>query len=151
MASHVQVILKQSVEHLGKAGEVVRVKPGFARNYLLPRGMALVATGSNLKQVEHERRIALATAEKQRKQAEGSAALVEGLVVEIRMQAGEGDKLFGSVTARDIADALHSKGVDIDRKKLEVPDSIKSLGEYEITAKFGAEVNAKFKVRVLPL
>ncbi len=151
MASHVQVILKQSVEHLGKAGEVVRVKPGFARNYLLPRGMALVATGSNLKQVEHERRIALAPAEKTRKQAEGSAALIEGLVVEIRMQAGEGDKLFGSVTARDIADALHSKGVDIDRKKLEVPDSIKSLGEYEVTAKFGAEVNAKFKVRVLPL
>jgi large subunit ribosomal protein L9 len=151
MASHVQVILKQSVEHLGKAGEVVRVKPGFARNYLLPRGMALVATGTNLKQVEHERRIALATAEKQRKMAEGSAALVQGLVVEIRMQAGEGDKLFGSVTARDIADALHTHGVDIDRKKLDVPDSIKSLGEYEITAKFGAEVNAKFKVRVLPL
>jgi large subunit ribosomal protein L9 len=151
MASHVQVILKQSVEHLGKAGEVVRVKPGFARNYLLPRGMALVATGSNLKQVEHERRIALATADKQRKLAEGSAALVEGLVVEIRMQAGEGDKLFGSVTARDIADALHSKGVDIDRKKLDVPDSIKSLGEYEVAAKFGSDVTAKFKVRVLPL
>ena len=151
MASHVQVILKQSVEHLGNAGEVVRVKPGFARNYLLPRGLALVATGSNLKQVEHERRIALALSDKQRKLAEGSAALVEGLVVEIRMQAGEGDKLFGSVTARDIADALHSRGVDIDRKKLEVPDSIKSLGEYEISAKFGADVTAKFKVRVLPL
>lgn len=151
MASHVQVILKQSVESLGKAGEVVRVKPGYARNYLLPRGFALVATGSNLKQVEHERRIALATAEKTRKQAEGSAALVQGLVVEIRMQAGEGDKLFGSVTARDIADALHTHGVDVDRRKIEVPDSIKSLGEYEITIKFGAEVNAKFKVRVLPL
>ena len=151
MASHVQVILKQSVEHLGQAGEVVRVKPGYARNYLLPRGLALVATGTNLKQVEHERRIALATAEKLRKQAEGSAALVQGLVVEIRMQAGEGDKLFGSVTARDIADALHTHGVDVDRKKIEVPDSIKSLGEYEITVKFGAEVNAKFKVRVLPL
>jgi large subunit ribosomal protein L9 len=151
MASHVQVILKQTVEHLGKAGEVVRVKPGYARNYLLPRSLALVATGTNLKQVEHERRIALATADKVRKQAEGSAALVQGLVVEIRMQAGEGDKLFGSVTARDIADALHTHGVDVDRRKIEVPDSIKSLGEYEITIKFGAEVNAKFKVRVLPL
>jgi large subunit ribosomal protein L9 len=151
MASHVQVILKQTVEHLGKAGEVVRVKPGYARNYLLPRSLALVATGTNLKQVEHERRIALATADKLRKQAEGSAALVQGLVVEIRMQAGEGDKLFGSVTARDIADALHTQGVDVDRRKIEVPDSIKSLGEYEITIKFGAEVNAKFKVRVLPL
>jgi len=151
MASHTQVILKQSVEHLGKAGEVVRVKPGYARNYLLPRGLALIATGTNLKQVEHERRIALALSDKLRKQAEGSAALVQGLVVEIRMQAGEGDKLFGSVTARDIADALHTHGVDVDRKKIDVPDSIKSLGEYEITIKFGAEVNAKFKVRVLPL
>ena len=151
MASHVQVILKQTVEHLGKAGEVVRVKPGFARNYLLPRSMALVATGSNLKQVEHERRIALALSDKQRKVAEGGAALVQGLVVEIRMQAGEGDKLFGSVTARDIADALHTRGVEVDRRKLEVPDTIKSLGEYEIVAKFGADVNATFKVRVLPL
>ena len=151
MASHVQVILKQNVEHLGKAGEVVRVKPGFARNYLLPRSMALVATGSNLKQVEHERRIALALSDKQRKVAEGGAALVQGLVVEIRMQAGEGDKLFGSVTARDIADALHTRGVEVDRRKLEVPDTIKSLGEYEIVAKFGSDVNAKFKVRVLPL
>lgn len=151
MASHVQVILKQYVEHLGRAGDVVRVKPGFARNYLLPRGLALVATGSNLKQVEHERRIALALADKQRKVAEGGAALVDGVTVEIRMQAGEGDKLFGSVTARDIADALHTQGIDIDRKKLEMPDSIKSLGEYEISAKFGSDVTAKFKVRVLPL
>jgi large subunit ribosomal protein L9 len=83
MASHVQVILKQDVEHLGSAGEVVRVKPGFARNYLLPRGLALVASGGNLKQVEHERRIALALAEKQRKLAEGSAAQLEGLTLDI--------------------------------------------------------------------
>jgi large subunit ribosomal protein L9 len=151
MASHVQIILKQSVEHLGRPGDVVRVKPGFARNYLLPRGLALVATGTNLRQVEHERRIALALADKQRKVAEGSAALVDGVTVEIRMQAGEGDKLFGSVTARDIADALHTQGIDIDRKKLEVPDAIKSLGEYEISVRFGADVTAKFKVRVLPL
>ncbi len=151
MASHVQVILKQNVEHLGTAGEVVRVKPGFARNFLLPRGMALVATGSNLKQVEHERRIAVALADKTRKVAEGGAAMIQGLTVEIRMQAGEGDKLFGSVTARDIVDALHSQGVDVDRKRIEMPDNIKSLGEYEITAKFGSDVSAKFKVRVLPL
>jgi large subunit ribosomal protein L9 len=151
MASHVQLILKQAVEHLGRPGDVVRVKPGFARNYLLPRGLALVATGTNLRQVEHERRIALALADKQRKVAEGSAALVGGVTVEIRMQAGDGDKLFGSVTARDIVDALHTQGIDIDRKRLEMPDAIKSLGEYEITAKFGADVSAKFKVRVLPL
>jgi large subunit ribosomal protein L9 len=149
MATHVQVILKQDVDKIGQAGELVRVKPGFARNYLLPRGLAAVATGDNIKQIEHERRIALALAEKQRKLAEGSAAQIEGLVVEIGMQAGEGDRLYGSVTSRDVAVALQSRGIDIDRKKLQLPDSIKSIGEYTITAKLGHEVSASFKLIVV--
>jgi large subunit ribosomal protein L9 len=146
--AHVQVILKQDVDKIGRAGELVRVKPGFARNFLLPRGLAAVATNENVRQVEHERRIALALSEKQRKFAEGTAAQIEGLVVEIAMQVGEGDRLYGSVTSRDIAQALASKGVDVDRKKLQVPDTIKSLGEYTITAKLGNEVNANFKLIV---
>jgi large subunit ribosomal protein L9 len=146
--AHVQVILKQDVDKIGRAGELVRVKPGFARNFLLPRGLAAVATNENVRQVEHERRIALALAEKQRKFAEGTAAQIEGLVVEIAMQVGEGDRLYGSVTSRDIAQALASKGVEVDRKKLQVPDTIKSLGEYTITAKLGHEVNANFKLIV---
>jgi large subunit ribosomal protein L9 len=149
MATHVQVILKQSVDKIGRAGDLVRVKPGFARNYLLPRGLAAIATGNNIKQVEHERRIALALGEKQRKMAEGSAAQIEGLVVEIAMQAGEGDRLYGSVTSRDVALALQSKGIDIDRKKLLLPDAIKAVGEYTITVKFGHEVNASFKLIVV--
>lgn len=148
MASHVQVVLKQDVEKLGSAGDLVRVRPGFARNFLLPRGMAAVATGANIKQIEHERRIALAAADKRKKVAQGTAAQIEGLRVEIAMQVGEGDRLFGSVTARDIADALHTKGVDIDRKKLVLPDSIKSVGEYDIGAKLGLEVTATFKLVV---
>src|SRR5882672_6738410 len=146
--AHVQVILKQDVEKIGRAGDLVRVKPGFARNYLLPRGFAAVATSENVRQVEHERRIAVALADKQRKLAEGSAAQIEGLVVEIAMQVGEGDRLYGSVTSRDVAQALASKGIDIDRKKLHLPDAIKALGEYTISAKLGQEVTASFKLVV---
>jgi large subunit ribosomal protein L9 len=149
MATHVQVVLKQDVDKLGRAGELVRVKPGFARNYLLPRGLAAVATGENMRQIEHERRIALAVADKQRKFAEGAAAQIEGMTIEIPMQVGEGDKLYGSVTARDIAQALASRGIDVDRKKLEIPDTIKTLGEHEITLKLGHDVTATFRVAVV--
>ena len=148
MATHLQVILKQDVDKLGTAGELVRVKPGYARNFLLPRGLAVVATGANIAQIEHERRIALALAEKQRKIAQGSAAQLEGLSVEIPMQVGEGDRLFGSVTSRDVAAALQSRGIDIDRKKLQLPDTIKTVGDYDITVKLGHDVTATFKLRV---
>ncbi len=150
MAMHVQVVLKQDVDKVGRAGQLVRVKPGFARNYLLPRGLAAVATGENIKQIEHEQRLALAQAEKQHKLAEGAAAQIEGLTIEIPMQVGEGDRLYGSVTSRDIALALASRGIEIDRKKLQIPDAIKALGEYQITAKLGHEVNASFKLVVVP-
>ena len=148
MATHLQVILKQDVDKLGQAGELVRVKPGFARNFLLPRGLAVVATGANIAQIEHERRLALALAEKQRKLAQGSAAQIEGLTIEIPMQVGEGDRLFGSVTSRDVASALHSRGIEIDRKRLQLPDTIKSVGDYDITVKLGQDVTATFKLRV---
>lgn len=149
MASHVQVILKQNVDKLGSAGDLVRVRPGFARNYLLPRGLAAVATGANIKQIEHERRIALALAEKQRKVAMGTAAQVEGVRLEIAVQVGEGDRLFGSVTSRDVAQALLSRGIEVDRKKLVLPDAIKSVGEYDVTLKLGHDVSTTFKLAVV--
>src|SRR5687768_3158188 len=149
MATHLQVILKQDVEKLGRAGELVRVKPGFARNYLLPRGLAVVASGANLAQIEHERRIALGLADKHRKVALGSAAQIEGLTIEIPMRVGEGDRLFGSVTSRDVAQALHNRGIEIDRKKLQLPDAIKSAGEYDVAVKLGNEVSATFKLKVI--
>jgi large subunit ribosomal protein L9 len=148
MATHVHVILRRDVDKLGTAGELVRVRPGFARNYLLPRSLAVVATDENKRQVEHERKLAVASAAKQKSQAEGLAAQVSGLVVEIEAQAGEGDKLFGSVTTRDIADALHKRGVELDRKHIDLPNAIKALGEYDVTARVGAGVNAQFKVKV---
>jgi large subunit ribosomal protein L9 len=148
VAAHVHVILRRDVDKLGHAGELVRVKPGFARNYLLPRSLAVVATDDNVKQVEHERKVALASAAKQKSQAEGLAAQISGLSVEVTAQAGEGDKLFGSVTVRDVADALHKKGVELDRKHIELATPIKALGEYDVTAKLGAGVTATFKVVV---
>lgn len=148
MAAHVRVILKRDVDKLGTAGELVRVRPGFARNFLLPRSLAVVATDSNVKHIEHERKQALASAAKLKSQAQGIAAQVQGLVIEIEAQAGEGDKLFGSVTSRDVADALHKRGIELDRKHIELPDAIKSLGEYDVTARLGAGVTQQFKVKV---
>ena len=149
MASNMQVILTTSVEHLGRAGEVVKVKPGYARNFLLPRSLAVVATRSSMAQVEHERRLALLRHNKERKIAEGEAAQLENLTVEIAVQAGEGDRLFGSVTSRDVADALAKRGIDIDRKKLGLADAIKTLGEHTITVKFASDISVSFKVRVV--
>jgi large subunit ribosomal protein L9 len=148
MANHVHVILRRDVDKLGTAGELVRVKPGYARNYLLPRSLAVVATDDNVRQVEHERKIAVAQAAKLKSQAEGFAAQIGGLNLEIQAQAGEGDKLFGSVTSRDIADALHKRGIELDRKHIELATPIKALGEYDVTAKLGAGVSTTFKVTV---
>jgi large subunit ribosomal protein L9 len=148
MANHVHVILRRDVDKLGHAGELVRVKPGFARNYLLPRSLAVVATDDNVRQVDHERKVALAHAAKNKSVAEGQAAQISGLSIEITAQSGEGDKLFGSVTTRDIADGLHKKGIELDRKHLELASPIKALGEYDVTARLGAGVTATFKVVV---
>jgi large subunit ribosomal protein L9 len=148
MATHVHVILRRDVDKLGHAGELVRVKPGFARNFLLPRALAVVATDNNVKQVEHERKVAVAASAKQKSQAEGLAAQINGLSVEIAAQAGEGDKLFGSVTVRDVADALHKKGIELDRKHIELPAPIKTLGEHDVIAKLGSGVTTTFKVVV---
>jgi large subunit ribosomal protein L9 len=148
MAAHIQVVLKQDVDNLGRAGQIVKVRPGYARNYLLPRSLAAVATRSNMAQVEHERQLAVAAAAKLKKSAEALAAQIQGQTVEVRVQAGEGDKLFGSVTSRDVSDALARKGVEVDRKKLVLPDHIKQLGEYDLTIKLGTDVTASFKLIV---
>lgn len=148
MATHVHVILRRDVEKLGHAGELVRVRPGFARNYLLPRSLAVVATDSNVKQIEHERKLAVAAAAKQKGVAEGQASQLNGLVLEIKAQSGEGDKLFGSVGTRDIAEALHKRGIELDRKHIDLPNAIKALGEYDVTARLGSGVSTQFKVKV---
>ncbi|MFO0711398.1 MAG: 50S ribosomal protein L9 [Sandaracinus sp.] len=149
MAANIQVVLKDDVEKLGKSGEIVKVKPGYARNYLLPRGLAAPATRGNVAQVEHEKKVALARAAKLRGDAEAVAKRIDGVVIEIKMQAGEGDRLFGSVGTKDIAEALKSKGHEVDRKKIQLPEPIKFAGEHTVTVKLGYEVAATIKVNVV--
>jgi len=149
MATHVQVVLKQDVENLGASGEVVRVRPGFARNFLMPRGMAVMATRGNLKQIEHERAIALKKLELLKKEAEEAADKLKKVTVMIAKEVGDEGRLFGSVTAADVADALKNKGYDVDKKKLVMPEeAIKAVGTYEIGLKLAAGVVAKFKLDV---
>ncbi len=148
MASHIQVVLREDVSNLGKTGELVRVRPGYARNYLLPRQLAAVATEGNVARIEHEKKAALARMAKLKQESEGIAAAMSAITIEISKPAGEGDRLYGAVTSRDVADALKAKGYDVDRKKLTLPDSIKQVGEYEVTAKLGAAVTAKVKLVV---
>lgn len=149
MATHVQVVLKQDVENLGRSGEVARVRPGFARNYLMPRGLAVLATRNNLKQIEHEKAVALKKLELLKKEAEEAAEKLKKVVVMIAKEVGDEGRLFGSVTAADVADALKAKGVDVDRKKLVMPeDLIKSVGTYEIGVRLAAGVIAKIKLEV---
>ncbi len=145
----VQVVLRDDVENLGTSGELVRVKPGYARNYLLPRGLAAIATHGNVAQIEHEKKAAIARSAKLRQEAQGRASELGSVTVEIAAQAGDNEKLFGSVGARDIAQALKQKGFDVDRRKVELADPIKELGEYDVAIKLGYEVHATIKVRVV--
>lgn len=148
MATNIQVVLKDDVEKLGKSGEIVKVKPGYARNYLLPRGLAAPATRGNVAQVEHEKKVAVARAAKLRGDAEAVAKRLDGVTIEIKMQAGDGDRLFGSVGTKDIADALKAKGHEVERKKIQLAEPIKFVGEHTITVKFGYDVAATIKVNV---
>ena len=149
MASHVQVVLREDVDNLGTIGELVRVRPGYARNYLIPRGMAVIATRGNIEQIEHEQKTAKVRAQKLRSEAEGVASALGAVRVTIEKQAGEEGKLYGSVTAADVASALKAKGYEVDRRKIQMPaEPIKQTGEYELTAKLAAGVSSTFKVEV---
>jgi large subunit ribosomal protein L9 len=148
VASHINVILIESIDKLGKAGALVRVKPGYARNYLIPQGLAVQATSGQVARMEHERTVVMARIAKNTKEAEAVAEKLSGLVLEVEKPAGEGEKLYGSVTAMELSEALKARGIEIDRKKLELPGAIKRLGEFEIKAKLGREVTADFKLVV---
>jgi large subunit ribosomal protein L9 len=148
MAANIEVILREDVAHLGKAGDVVRVKPGYARNYLIPRALAVSATRGNLDRTEHDRAAVMARVAKLRKTAEQVANALAPVTVTLQKPAGEGDKLYGSVNNREVAEALGKQGFEIDRKKIELPGTIKELGEYEVSVKLGSEVTATFKLVV---
>jgi len=149
MAS-MQVILKEDVHNLGKAGELVKVKPGFGRNFLIPQGKAVVATASNVKQIEHEKKLIAAKQAQLSKDAQAMSDRLASIEVQIERQVGEEDKLFGSVTSRDIESALKDKGVTIDHKKVHMPEPIKTIGYHTVEIKLGTGVTGKIKVVVVP-
>ena len=144
-----QLILRENVDNLGNAGDVVTVKPGYARNFLLPRGLALSATDGAVKRIEHERRVIAAQNAKQLKDLEGAASKLSSISVTIPRAVGEGDRLYGSVTSRDIAEAIKKQGIAVDAKKIDLPDHIKQLGMTEVPVKLGRGINAKVKVWVV--
>ncbi|HSZ83146.1 MAG TPA: 50S ribosomal protein L9 [Polyangia bacterium] len=144
-----QVILRDDMENLGKSGEVVNVKPGYARNYLLPRGHAIKATESDVKRVEHEKRVIAARTAKLSKEAQAEADKLSQISVSIARAVGEEDKLYGSVTTRDIAEALADKGVKVDSKKIHLDEPLKALGMTEVQVKLGRGINATIKVWVV--
>jgi len=144
-----EIILRDHVEHLGRRGEIVKVANGYARNYLLPRKLALQATEGNKKQVERERaKFELKEAE-ERKVVEAQASRLTNVEVSIARRVGDTDALYGSVTTSDIADALAAKGFEIDRRKLQLDEAIKRLGEYNVPLKLHRDVTATIKVKVV--
>ncbi len=144
-----RVILRTDIEKLGKLGDVVDVKPGYARNYLIPKKLAMLATPSNLKVFEHEKRKLEERLNKERFQAKELADKLEALPIEIKVRVGEGDKLYGSVTSSTIASYLKENGFDIDRKKIELDKPIRSIGEYKIPVKLYPGVVATLNVAVV--
>jgi large subunit ribosomal protein L9 len=145
-----EVILREHVDNLGRRGEVVKVADGYARNYLLPRKLALVATEGNKKQIERERAKFEAKEQEERKIAEALAARLANIEIVIARRVGETEALYGSVTSADIVEALAAKGFDIDRRKLQLPEPIKSLGETDVPVRLARDVNASVKVKVVP-
>ena len=142
------VILRDHVDNLGHRGEVVKVADGFARNYLLPRKLALPATDANKKWIERERKIAEARDQEERGAAEAIATRLSGLDLTILRKVGENDQLYGSVTNADIAELLAKKGFEVDRRKILLPDPIKTLGENSVPVKLHRDVTAQLKVTV---
>jgi len=143
-----QIILQEDVEKLGTRGEVVTVKPGYARNFLLPRKLALEASPGNLKRLEKIRTTLAKQTATEREQAQKQAELLQGVTASFSRKAGESDQLFGSVTAADIAEALAAQGFGVDKRRIELAEPIKVVGEYEVTAKLVHGVSANFKVVV---
>jgi large subunit ribosomal protein L9 len=145
-----EVILREHVENLGRRGDIVKVADGYARNYLLPRRLALAATEGNKKHIERERVKFEAKELEEKKVAEAVAAQLSNLDVVLSRKVGETEALYGSVTSADIAEALAAKGFDVERRKLQLADPIKRIGEFDVPVKLHREVTTTIKVKVVP-
>lgn len=143
-----KLILREDVENLGKGGELVDVKPGFGRNYLLPRGLAVTANPKNVRELEHQKRTAEAKAAKMKASAEAVAKRLAETPITLKRKVGEQDKLYGSVTALDVVEALAARGLQLDRRTIDLSEPIKTLGDFEVPVKLHRDVVGKAKVKV---
>jgi large subunit ribosomal protein L9 len=144
----VKVILRESIPSLGEAGEVVTVKPGHAHNYLIPQGKAALATESNVREIEHQKRVVAERVARELKSLGLEKSRLESLRLEVKANVGEEGKLFGSVTAAQIADLIEAQGVQLDRRKIQLEEPIKEVGEHSVPVRLHKDVVANLKVRV---
>jgi large subunit ribosomal protein L9 len=144
-----EIILREDVQHVGKAGEVVKVKDGYARNFLLPKGLAYPATEGNKKRIAFETDRLARQRATEKQAAEGEAAKLTGLTLTFPMKVGEEEKLYGSVTASDIQRRLEEQGLHVDKRKIDLPEPIRSLGEFRVGIKYHAEVRPEIVVVVV--
>jgi large subunit ribosomal protein L9 len=144
-----EVILREHVDNLGRRGDIVKVAEGYARNFLLPRKLALAVTDANKRQIERERKVAEAREAEEKGQAEALAQRLTQIEIEIARRVGENDTLYGSVTSADVAHALQAKGFEIDKRKIQMPDPIKALGDTTVPVKIHREVVAQIRVKVV--
>ena len=145
-----EIILRETIDNLGRAGQVVKVADGYARNYLLPKKLAYVATPGNVKVIEAERQSLLRKEAKQKEDAEKLQQMLEAVEVTIRRKVGEQDALYGSVTNSDVAEALEKKGFEIEKRKIHMEDHIKTVGEFSIPIRLFKDVTAHIKLKVEP-
>jgi large subunit ribosomal protein L9 len=144
-----EVILREDIESLGNAGDVVKVKDGYARNFLLPQNKAVLANQKNIRMLDHQKRVVASHQEKLKKSAEGIAEKLRDFSVTIVREAGEEDKLFGSVTKRDVLALIKEQGIEIDRHALKLDGPIKKLGNYTIPIRLHADVVAEMSLRIV--
>ena len=144
-----RVILTEDIPKLGDAGDVVRVKPGYGRNYLIPQGLAHLATAGRVKEIEHNKRVIEERVKKAVKVHEATAARLAGLTLEFEMQSNEEGKLFGSVTNADIQQRLAEQGFEIERRKIELSEHIKQIGEHDVRVRLHREVRVEIKLKVI--
>jgi large subunit ribosomal protein L9 len=144
----VEVILREDVPNLGAIGQIVRVRPGYARNYLFPRGLAVEASRKNMSELEHQKRVIAVKAERDRKTAEGVASRLEGLTITVKARAGDEGRLFGSVTNIDVERLLAAKGHAVDRRRILLAEPIKELGTFPVAVQVGRDIRATIQVVV---
>jgi len=144
-----EVILREDVKSLGRAGELVKVKPGYARNFLLPKGLAYEATEGNRKRIAAEAKSRAAKLEQERGEAQAAGAKLSGVSLTLKRKAGDGDRLFGSITSQDLADALQAEGHPVDKRKIEMEHPIKTIGAHTVSIRLHPEVHAEIRVTVV--